>query len=174
MKRILLVVTLILLGSFSGAAKLSPAPPLLEAHVSSVGMVAVAGDYLFLRVLDDGQIEYEDEVFENNVHKFALRKSKLSSAQLNELKTFLNDPELQKVAQEYEPDVPTIDHVATFDISIIRDTKSQVIKLTNYHPSFPEARDKYPAKLIELVCLMRSLRRHSAKFRIILNDCSFS
>jgi hypothetical protein len=173
MKLIVLPVILILVSSVAGVAKVPAPRTLLEARVSSVGMVATTENYLFLRILDDGQVEYKEDVFENNTHRFVLRKSKLSPSQLGELTDFLNDPELREAAREYEPDVPTIDHIVTFDISINRDSLPQTIKLTNYAPSLPKAADKYPPRLIELVCRMRSMRRNNAKSRIILNDCSF-
>lgn len=164
MKRKLLVTILTLLCSYTGVAQLQTPRILLEVRLISSRTEDNPEDYLFVRVLEGGDIEYEDNVVEDGAQKLVSRKSKLSPARLKELTDVLNDPELQKAPQEYEPDSPTENQVVTFDITISRTpTKSQLIKLTNYNPS---TRDKYPAKLIELLCRISALRSNT-NFRSI-------
>ena len=74
---------------------------ILEVHQSSVGMVADSGIYLFVRVFDDGQVEYEESVIENNKQKIKVRQYSLSAIKLKQLKDFLNKSEVQKIAEKY-------------------------------------------------------------------------
>lgn len=130
---------------------------LLEVRLSAVGLWPKHSEFLLLRVTGDGQVEYEEEEITDVSEELVLRKSNLSPEQLKDLTDFLNAPELRNAAAEYEPDVSTIDHLVTFKIIISRHPQPQVIALKNFRPSY-KTKDKYPMKLVELVCKIQRLR----------------
>jgi hypothetical protein len=145
----------------------------IEVRQSSAGMIAESGNFLFVRVYDNGQVELEENVIKNNERVFELRQYNLSAARLENLTNFLGKTNIQKIAKEYEPDIPTIDHYRIFEITINRNAESQRIKLTNYSPILPESDDKYPSELVELVCRAQALRFNN-DFRLLKNDCILS
>jgi hypothetical protein len=110
----------------------------LEVYESGAGMAAVSGKYLFLRVSDDGSVEYEDVVVKDGQRNLVLSEYQLSETQLREIKSFLDDSEIINEKESFEPDVPTIDHVITFEISIFRNSKVQLLKFTNFYPTFSQ------------------------------------
>jgi hypothetical protein len=171
MKRILFVALLVLLPCYlAGAGSVGP-KILLEVRTSGAGMVAFSGNHLYLRIFDNGQIEYEDIVDKNVFQKFVLRKSKLTPNQLEGIVVLLHDSELRAAKQEYSPDATPIDHRVTLDISIARGSAPQVIKLTNYRPFWAKSKGKYPDKLIDLVCRIDALRGETV-FRGVEEGCS--
>jgi len=156
--------------AFVVEAQTSAPRALLEVREFNFDAVSPVKDYLFLKVFDNGQIEYEKDSVENNARKLVLHKYELSPVRFENLTAFLDNPEILDIADEYEPDFPIIDHTTTFDISLFRSSKTQTIKLTNYNLSNPKSKDKYPAKLAELVCRIRALRDNTG-FRMLGNDC---
>lgn len=159
MKRIIFFVVVTLLCASTSSSRVIEPQTLLEVRMSGFFFKPWPVNFLFLRVTDDGQFEYEEQVVTDESDDFVLRKSRLSSSQLNDLAAFLNEPELRKAATEYEPDTSTIDHKIQLHIKIIRGSQSQTIELTNFSPS-NKTKEKYPAKLVELVCKMRRLREN--------------
>lgn len=145
----------------------------IEVRQSSFGMVAEPGDFLFVRVYDNGQVESEEPVIKNNKRVFELRQYNLSADRLKNLTDFLGKTTVQAIAKEYEPDIPTIDHYIGLEIKINRNPESQQIKLTNYSLTLPKLVDKYPSELVELVCRARALR-YNSDFRLLKNDCILS
>lgn len=144
---------------------------ILEVYKSGFGMVAEGGKHLFVRVRDNGQIEYRESVIENNKQKYKLRKYNLSAEKLQELKDFLGNAQVELMTGEYGPDVPPLDHVIRFDIKIRRKTKFQAIKLINFDPNLRRAdAPGHPRELIELVCRLKALHSRTG-FRLLKNDC---
>ena len=143
----------------------------LEVYESSFGMVADVGNYLFVRVRNNGQVEYRELVIKNSKRKYKLRKYQLSAEKLRELKDFLDNPKAVQIAAEYSPDVPTLDHVTGFAIKILRKTGYQTIRLTNFNPNLRRAEEvEDTPELIELVCRIKALRSRTG-FWILKNDC---
>jgi hypothetical protein len=170
MKKYLFVLVFVFFCFSICNAQKSSAKRILEVNESGFGMVAVSGKYLFLRVSDDGLAEYEEDVIKDGKRNLVLHKYQLSEKQLNDLKTFLDDTEIISEKESYESDSPTIDHVITFEISILKDSKTQTIKLTNFNPNLPKSSDKYSDKLLEFVCRIKALR-YKSNFRMLGNDC---
>jgi hypothetical protein len=151
---------LFLLMLYVAVAKAVETKPLLEVRVSSSGMVAFVGEYLHLRVFDDGRIEYEDR--KEGESKFVLRETKLSSSQLQSLKEFLDSSEVQNLDSEYPPASPTIDHHTLIQISINRADTPQSIKIPNFN--LPMGKDKglYSQSLINLMCRIEEVRGNAS------------
>jgi hypothetical protein len=148
--------TFFLLMLFVTVARAVESKPLLEVRVSSSGIVAFAGEYLYLRVFDDGRVEYEER--KESESRFVLRETKLSSSQLQSFKEFLDSSEVQKLESEYPPASPTIDHHTLIQISINRADKLQSIEIPNYN--LPMGKDKglYSQSLINLMCRIEQFR----------------
>ncbi len=170
MKKYLSIFALIFICFAIGKAQTTSPKIILEVHESRFEMVTMSGKYLFLRVLDNGLVEYEDFIIKNGQRNLTLYKYQLSETQLSDIKSFLGNSEITKEKGSYEADSPTIDHVITFEISIFRNSKTQTIKLTNFSPNLAESSDKYSKKLLEFVCRIKALR-YKSNFRMLGNDC---
>jgi hypothetical protein len=152
MRRILLAALLMFVYCYTVGAGNTPPKVLLEIRTSGAGMINFTGDHLYLRLFNSGQIEYEDIVSPTDFENFVLLRSKLSRNQLEAMVALLDRSDLRAAKPEYSPDATTIDHTVTIDISIMRGSVPQVIKLTNYHPFWPKSKGKYPVALVDLVC----------------------
>jgi hypothetical protein len=170
MKKYLSVFAFIIICFSMGNAQESSSKTILEVHESGFGMVAVSGKYLFLRVSGNGLAEYEDVVIKDGKRNLVHHKYQLSEIKLSEIKSLLDDSEIMNEKESYDADSPMIDHVITFKISILRNSKTQTIKLTNFNPTSVKSSDKYSDKLIELVCRIKALR-YKSNFRMLGNDC---
>jgi len=143
---------------------------LLEIRTSGAGLINFTGDHLYLRVFDNGEIEYEDVVSATDFENFVLRRSKVSRHQLKAMGALLDRSDLLAARPEYSADATPIDHRVTLDISIVRGSAAQVIKLTNYHPFWPKSKGKYPGALVDLVCRVDALRGDNV-FRTVETAC---
>src|ERR1700686_3886573 len=74
---------------------------ILEARNHGYGMTGFVGEHLYLRIRDDGGIEFGDLRGRNKPN--VLRTGKLSPPQLQSLVAFLNSPNVRSLA----PLVPT-------------------------------------------------------------------
>jgi hypothetical protein len=75
MKRLIAIAIIVLL---STTGKTFGTPPMLEVRVSSGGMVAFAGKYLYLRVFSNGRVDSEDI---NNIgHVIQRHRTRISPA----------------------------------------------------------------------------------------------
>jgi hypothetical protein len=164
---LLLVVIWLALGALAATAVGADARVILEANVHGFGMTGFAGEHLYLRVREDGGIEFGDLRGRNKPD--VLRTSKLSPPQLQSLVTFLSSPGVRSLA----PLVPTpaqmtdSNEVVTLVITTGRD-QPQKIEIQNYFP--PAAKKSfYPPALSELMCRMEELRKH-ASLRLVQKD----
>jgi hypothetical protein len=171
LKRLLTTAAFVLFFCLSVSGQESSRKIILEVYKSSFGMTAEVGKHLFVRVRGNGRVEYRTPVIENNKRKYKLRKYRLSAEKLRELKDFLNNPKVARIAAEYSPDVTTLDHIIGFDITIRHQTKTQSIRLTNFEPNLRKAEAvEHPPELIELVCRLDALRSRTG-FWLLKNDC---
>lgn len=170
MNKFLLIVTISLFLYTIGFSQTSETKTILEVRRIAGGMVADSGNILFLRITENGEVEYEEAEIKDGKRIFILHKYQISKEKLKEFIKFLDNAELHNAKEVYEPDVPIIDHVIKFDISITQSSKSKNIRLVNYDPTLSDSDDKYPTKLIELFCLIKSFR-YKSDFTILGNKC---
>jgi len=133
--------------------------PLLEVQVSSGGMVAFAGKYLYLRLFNNGRVDSEDI---NNIgHAIQRRRTRISPAHLKLLREFLKSENTRKLAAFYPPANPPLDHLKTIKISIHRDSYLQTVEILNY--DFLRGMDKglYPKSLLDFMCQIEKIRPDS-------------
>ena len=119
----------------------------------------------YLRVYDNGRIEYSDK--KANADVFVQRKAKLSSFELKSLIAFLARPEvLDLESGRYPSYPPNLNFLTSIDILIARDGDPQVVGTHNFKPPLGGVRGKkLPRASIELICRVESLRG-GAIFRV--------
>jgi hypothetical protein len=165
---VLLVVLWIGLGALAVPANGAGARVILEANIHGFGMTGFAGEHLYLRVREDGGVEFGDLGRRNKPD--VLRTSKLSPPQLQSLVAFLSSPGVRSLAPLVPTPAQMIDssEVVTLVITAGRD-QPQKIEIQNYFP--PEAKSKgfYPQALSELMCRMEEMRTH-ASARLVQKD----
>ena len=155
-----LVVLWIGPGALAATAVEADSKVILEANLRGAGMTGFAGEHLYLRVREDGGIEFGDLRGRNKPD--VLRTSKLSPPQLQSLVTFLSSPGVRSLP----PLVPTpaqeedSGEVVTLVIAT-GCAQPQKIEIQNYFP--PAAKKSfYPPALSELMCRMEELREHAS------------
>lgn len=135
---------------------------LLEAQLVNTGMVTPTGKHLYLRVYDNGEFEYEDEVIKRGTPHYLIRQEKLDNAQLKNLVSFLSSLESQKLAPEYSPIRPPLDHSIELTISIWHMNQYQKLVVRNFSPTAAQSSDIYPSGLIDLLCRIERLRKRAS------------
>jgi hypothetical protein len=159
MKRLVALMALALLWAGVGTAQSKSTAPLLEAHMLGVGMASPQGKHLYLRVHDDGRVEYEDERMKGPTLHYFIRRAKLSAAEMKALSDHLNGSGVRSLAKEYPALDPPMDHAIDVTVSITHADQSQTIVIRNFSPTSPKANEAYPAGLIELLCKIERLRK---------------
>jgi hypothetical protein len=142
---------------------------LLEAYMFGGGMVAVRGEHLYLRVYDDGSVEYSDEILKNgHAPRYVVRRYKVELAELRSFAGFLKSSGVRSLAKNYPPAHPPLDHTIRLTVSIAQSNDSQTIAIENFFPTSSDAKGRYPAELVELLCRIERLR-NKASFQIATN-----
>lgn len=158
---LLLMVIWLALGALAATAVGADARVILEANVHGFGMTGFAGEHLYLRVREDGGVEFGDLRGLNKPD--VLRTSKLSPPQLKSLVAFLSSPGVRSLAPLVPTPAQMIDsnEVLTLVIAPGQD-QPQKIEIQNYFP--PAARNKsfYPQALSELMCRIEEMRTHAS------------
>lgn len=159
MKHFFAVMVMALLCASSGAAQNKSKALLLEAHMLGVGMASPQGKHLYLRVYNDGRVEYEDERMKGSTLDYFIRRSKLSAAETKNLSDHLNGSSVRALAKDYASLDPPLDHAIDLTVSITHTDQTQTIVIRNFSPTSPKASEAYPASLIELLCRIERLRK---------------
>jgi hypothetical protein len=157
-KRILFLLVTILLQTSVATANQNPPKTILEANFFGKGMVLVHGEHPYLRVFDDGQVEYGDVPPEGTGMDYLIRRAKLSTSELKSLFTFLNSAGVRNLASNYPPIEKPIDHLLRLAVTITRDTQSQIVVVDNFWVTSPKSKNDYPKGLIGLMCRIEKMR----------------
>lgn len=135
---------------------------LLEATVTGAGMVQLEGKHLYVRLYDDGEVEYKDQIVKKGMPTYVIRRAKLSKAELQQIQEFLQSASVETLEPNYPSLSPALDHVLELSISLMDQKASKTIVVTNFYPTSPKAAKSYPPSLIELMCKIEHLRKDSA------------
>ncbi len=127
---------------------------LVEVSRVGRGMTWPLSPQLFLRVYNDGRIEYESR--EGN--KLVLRQTELNTTDIVRLRRIIEAKDLSQSQLEY-PMLHTVkDAFMKTCISYKADGHSRQILVRNYAPGHSKAKDYYPASLVELLRLAERVR----------------
>jgi hypothetical protein len=166
MKQIMASVTCLMILTWTIAPMSAGPKVLVEVNAfDATNKLDFSGRNTYLRVYDDGRIEYSDK--KDKEREIVHREVKLSSSQLKSLTQFLARPEVIELESgQYPSYPPNLNFFTSIDVSITRDGESQVVGTHNFKPPLSGVRDrKAPQALIELICRVESLRE-SATFRV--------
>ena len=143
---------------------------ILEAVETGVGMAANSGKYLFVRVRENGSLEYEEFTFENGRRMTEREAYMLAPLQLDYLKSLLKKVASDSVQSAFEPDASPLDHLVSLDVRISVESRNKSIRLLNFSPGLSRDSDKYPNSILELHCAMRSFRNRTT-FTMLGDEC---
>jgi hypothetical protein len=136
--------------------------PLLDVRVFSNDPMVDSSPqtYLYLRVFDDGRVEYEDR--KTNETEFVLRQKVLAAEELRSLKDFLNNADVLHLPPAYSPAISTVDHQINVTLSIDRGEKLQTIQIPNYNLTSGKDKGLYSQPLINLMCRIERARGNTS------------
>lgn len=110
---------------------------------------------LFLRVYNDGRIEYES--LESN--KLILKKAELDSTTIERLRRIIEARDLAESQAEYPMLEQVSDALMKTCVSYnAGGGQSRQILVVNYAPDHSRAKDYYPPSLVQLVRMMQQIR----------------
>lgn len=138
---------------------------LLEAQYNGVGMVAPQGKRLYLRVFENGDYEFEDQVVGQTSSKFEIKRETLSRSELKKFSNFLNNPSVADLPEEIPPPSDPLDHVIEIKLKIHRQDGVQNLIVTNFSANKARTDNFYPKSLLELFRKIEKLRK-GASFAI--------
>jgi hypothetical protein len=155
-------------GALAGTVVGADSKVILEARIHGYGMTGFAGEHLYLRVRDDGRIEFGDPRSRNKPD--VIRASKLSPEQRQSLVEFLRSAGVRSLAPLFPTPGQMIDssEVVTLVIATGRD-QPQKIEIQNYCPPMNTKKSFYPPALSELMCRMEGMREH-VSLRLVQKD----
>jgi|ERR1700681_2366956 len=165
---LLLVVISLADGALAAIANGADAKVILEARLHGYGMTGFVGEHLYLRVREDGGIEFGDLRGRNKPD--VLRTSKLSPQQLQSLVAFLSSPGVRSLAPLVPTPAQMIDSSEVVTLVITTGHgQPQKIEIQNYFPPAAKKKSFYPPALSELMCRMEEMREH-ASIRLVQKD----
>lgn len=168
MKRFWRIVLIVILSSSAALANHQSRQLILEAHLTTAENTPLVAAELYIRIYDDGRVEWGDLSGSGDVSEELLSKRKVSAAKINAFVEFLNNSSVSHLAENY-PDIKKSHKYSTFlNIKISHRNQTQTISIENFSPASPEAGNIYPASLIELICRIEQLRKNPT-FRIADN-----
>lgn len=155
---ILMLVPMIFYGVIMANTKLKDV--LLDVEYSSYGGITDKHPHVYLRVFNDGRVEYEKEVNGKVPLKFEMANSQLSDTELAELKSFLESNTVKILGESYTINNRSIDYFRNIEIKISINDVKQNVKLINFRGDFSKG-DKYYSQIKDLVCKIENIRKDS-------------
>lgn len=126
--------------------------PVLEISYEGFGMV-INGHHLYLSVCRNGEVQYDNGEF-NPVIRW--QRSHLTREQSDQLRAWLNDPEIKKLRGTYAGVIGTVrDHSERVDVRLYRSGGPQTFTALDF---YGKTEEKYPPALVRLFCGIDSLR----------------
>lgn len=158
MKRLIALTVGLLLLSYPASGTNEEPRVLIEVSASdAVNKLDFSKADAYLRVYDNGRLEYSD--IKENGSELIHRESKLTPSQLASLIEFLNSPEVAELSGQYPSLPPNLKFFTIIDIVITLNGQVQVVGTHNLKfPLGGVKGRKNPQALIELICRVESLR----------------
>jgi hypothetical protein len=115
--------------------------------------------YLYLRVFQDGTVEYHNPLDVDLTKPIPVFAKKLAQEDIQGLIALLHLPSVQGLSETFEREDLGIFH-ETLDIEIHRDTEVQKVSLVNFHSgrNVP-GRPPYPEAAVRLGCMVDRLEQ---------------
>lgn len=150
---------------------LNDAKPILEITQDAKGMWEIEGKTLFMRLYDNGNIEYEfpdEKKMKQGINRTkdlnVLKKANLNGEKFQKLVNLLKSDDFRNLENTYQRKCCCTDATLDFEIKIQTDNQSKNINLANYcgineltNPRSDYAPD-FPKQLSELFALTDNLR----------------
>ncbi len=115
--------------------------------------------YLYLRVFEDGTVEYHNIVDVDLTKPIPVIAKKLTQEDINGLIAPLRLPSVQRLSGAFEREDLGVFH-ETLDIEIHRDTDVQKVSLVNFHSGRnAPGRPPYPEAAVRLGCMVDGLEQ---------------
>ena len=115
--------------------------------------------YLYLRVFEDGTVEYHSIVDVDLIKPIPVIAKKLVQEDIDGLMALLRLPSVQRLSGAFEREDLGIFH-ETLDIKIHRDTDVQKVSLVNFHSGRnAPGRPPYPEAAVRLGCVVDRLKQ---------------
>jgi hypothetical protein len=160
MKRLLMWTICSILLSCSNTAKIVEPKLIIEVRTAIGTDVLFDKDHIYLRVFDNGQVEYWDKTEDKN--NLTHHESQLSASQLKSFIEFLDDTKVKELSGMYPAYPPQINFGVMLSIFINRGGKNQEVGTHFYKlPLGRRGDNKSPQALVDLICRIESLRQDS-------------
>lgn len=140
----------------------------VEARYFGEGMSGIVGEHLIARIYSDRKIEYED-IGKGNRYK--IKQSRISRGNFEKLIKLLSDKNIENISDNYSAIYPTIDHTEDLKLKISVNGKIREISIENFKPNLPKTKTIYPKQLVDIVCLLETLRK-SAEIKFFFREVS--
>jgi hypothetical protein len=138
--------------------------PLIEVSYDAFGMLAPQGKYLYVRVCEDGRLQYEIEGTSPGVKE--MRTGRLTDSQLSSLHGLFDTAEIRALHGTYGSESKFRDYRLTVAVRVRRPDHVQTFAvlslLSNAQPTFPPS-------VLTFFCAMDKLRETDFKMS---RDCS--
>jgi hypothetical protein len=131
-----------------------PEGSLLEIRRLGRGMISPTIPQLFIRVLDNGLVEYETYTGKQII----LRKKKLQPAAVLEIRRLMEAKDLVDARQEYPLLEDFKDALMKTCVTYKQREQYQHVLLINYTPMNPKAEGYYPPSLMKLLGKIEEIR----------------
>jgi hypothetical protein len=156
MKYLLIATVFILLiAKFSDAQK-----TLLDVQIKGSGNASPQGERLFLRLYDNGNYEFEEDVIDEKGLYFLVRNGSISLEKVKSFQDFINNNKFQ-IPENVDTSKNSIDYIIEFKIAIRIGDSFQRTKIVNL--SLPKlSKEKKYAPLIDLLCRIEKIRNNTS------------
>jgi hypothetical protein len=139
------------------AAKAKEPNLIVEVRTAIGTQILFDKDHIYLRVFDNGQVEYWDK--KDDKSNFTHHELQLSPSQLKSFIEFLDDMKVKELSGMYPAYPPQINFGVMLGIFINRSQKTQEVGTHFYKlPLGRRGDNKSPQALVDLICRIESLR----------------
>ena len=157
MKRLLAWIGCLVLLVCTIAAKVKEPKLVIEVNTAVGNDIAFIKDHVYLRVFDNGRLEYWDKRDEKS--DFIRHESQLSPSQLKSVTDFLDGSEVKELSGMYPAYPPQINFGVMIGMAINRGEKTQEVGTHFYKLPLGGVRgNKSPQALVNLICHVENLR----------------
>lgn len=113
---------------------------------------------VYLRIYSDGVVECHTVKYWDEVD--SVKKSTLTSQELQDLRTELQNPELSQIKKNYGLIYPVLDSWMEWDIKILQGRHPEKITVLNFSPVGARKKNQpYPDALVTLGCTIWKVRK---------------
>jgi len=134
----------------------------VEVEATSAGNVADPGKRLYLRVFEDGRVEYDNRIVTTDSYSYSTDSRKVSSVEIDEFIKLTSSLVESVGSSGLKSKYRVLDHEITLEIRVFRNNQVfRTMAVTNFNPKRKDSKTNYSVELLKFFEIAERIRTKS-------------